>query len=473
LFKQSLPNSDTNEFNANPLLFKVDVDSNEFSERDWANSPRVEYASALYQKLAPPRTARVVDDSSGFKLETYGATHKEDHLEQVSSKELEISSSENNNYSKNVNQALTQELNLDDELRDNDEIKNKLDLKDLSLDQETAEKNSYNGEKIVNQTLSEQDLPLEAFLSEQNCENIATSIESLNDSIGNSNFISDQDQEELSEAVSSEINSDINDSLSNVSDVISEAAEEESKDLHSGVYAQGSLAELSELKIKYEDKNKVWNDERLQLTQKLEEAQNILEDKEKEYLENIELIEKNSNEKISSQLDILKEITNRVEEYTKTPDRLFEPMKRLSMHIAEQLVLAELNLSGSSIERLIQRCLDELSNRAESSVIVELNVQDKARLEELSGEATPYLQLRGVPGLQAGSVRVISDDTQVDDLITNRLEGLAHSLLGQPEIWKEKSPFFRQPLAQRESDVQDVRQRITAPDDTFEGNFND
>ena len=225
--------------------------------------------------------------------------------------------------------------------------------------------------------------------------------------------------------------------------------------------------------IKYEDKNKVWNDERLQLTQKLEEAQNILEDREKEYLENIELIEKNSNEKISSQLDILKEITNRVEEYTKTPDRLFEPMKRLSMHIAEQLVLAELNLSGSSIERLIQRCLDELSNRAESSVIVELNVQDKARLEELSGEATPYLQLRGVPGLQAGSVRVISDDTQVDDLITNRLEGLAHSLLGQPEIWKEKSPFFRQPLAQRESDVQDVRQRITAPDDTFEGNFND
>ena len=43
--------------------------------------------------------------------------------------------------------------------------------------------------------------------------------------------------------------------------------------------------------------SRVWNDERLQLTQKLEEAQNILEDKEKEYLENIELIEKNSNEK--------------------------------------------------------------------------------------------------------------------------------------------------------------------------------
>jgi flagellar biosynthesis/type III secretory pathway protein FliH len=148
-------------------------------------------------------------------------------------------------------------------------------------------------------------------------------------------------------------------------------------------------------------------------------------------------------------------------------------MKRLSMHIAEQLVLAELNLSGSSIERLIQRCLDELSNRSEPSIIVELNIQDKDRLEELSGEVSGHVQLRAVPGLQVGSVRVISDDTQVDDLITHRLEGMAHSLLGQPEVWREKSPFFRQPLAQRDSDVQDVKQRITASDDSFVENFND
>ena len=91
----------------------------------------------------------------------------------------------------------------------------------------------------------------------------------------------------------------------------------------------------------------------------------------------------------------------------------------------------------------------------------------------MSGEVSGHVQLRAVPGLQVGSVRVISDDTQVDDLITNRLEGMAHSLLGQPEIWREKSPFFRQPLAQRDSDVQDVKQRITASDDSFVENFND
>jgi Flagellar assembly protein FliH len=232
-------------------------------------------------------------------------------------------------------------------------------------------------------------------------------------------------------------------------------------------------SELSELKSQLDKKNNEWEEERSSLNKKLAEMQELIQIKEKEYTEQIQSLETNLSDKISAQVEVLKEVSSRVEEFTKSPERLFEPMKRLSMHIAEQLVLAELNLSGSSIERLIQRCLDELSNRSEPSIIVELNIQDKDRLEELSGEVSGHVQLRAVPGLHVGSVRVISDDTQVDDLITNRLEGMAHSLLGQPEIWRDKSPFFRQPLAQRDSDVQDVKQRITASDDSFVENFND
>ena len=74
------------------------------------------------------------------------------------------------------------------------------------------------------------------------------------------------------------------------------------------------------------------------------------------------------------------------------------------------------------------------------------------------------VQLQAIPSLQPGSVRVIVNDTQVEDLVEHRLEALAHGLLGQPEAWREKSPFFRQPLAQRESEVQDVSQRPALPD---------
>ena len=97
-------------------------------------------------------------------------------------------------------------------------------------------------------------------------------------------------------------------------------------------------------------------------------------------------------------------------------------------------------------------------------VTVELNAQDKARLQEIAGETLQHIQLQAVPGLQPASVRVIVNDTQVEDLVQHRLEALAHGLLGQPEAWREKSPFFRQPLAQRETDVQDVAQRPALPD---------
>jgi flagellar biosynthesis/type III secretory pathway protein FliH len=148
-------------------------------------------------------------------------------------------------------------------------------------------------------------------------------------------------------------------------------------------------------------------------------------------------------------------------------------LKRLSVHLAEQLVLAELNLSGASIERLIQRCLDELSSHSHQSITVELNSQDKARLQELSGEMFNNIQLHAVSSMQPGSVRVITDDTQVDDLIGHRLEALAQNLLAQPELWREQSPFFKQPWAQRDSDFEDVRQRPSLIADKFEENRDD
>ena len=174
--------------------------------------------------------------------------------------------------------------------------------------------------------------------------------------------------------------------------------------------------------------------------------------------------EKELREKIESELALLREVTQKLEAWAENPKQLFEPLKRLSVHIAEQLVLAELNVSGAAIERLVQRCLDELNLHGTPVVTVELNAQDKARLQEIAGETLQHIQLQAVPGLQPASVRVIVNDTHVEDLVQHRLEALAHGLLGQPEAWREKSPFFRQPLAQRETDVQDVAQRPALPD---------
>jgi len=168
-------------------------------------------------------------------------------------------------------------------------------------------------------------------------------------------------------------------------------------------------------------------------------------------------------EQMQAQLDpelaLLHEVTQRLQALVEKPQDLYEPLKRLALHVAEQLVLAELTLSGSAIERLVQRCLDELDLHGQGLVTIELNPQDKARLEEKAGDMLKNIQLHGLAQLKPGSVRVLANDTQVEDLVQTRLQALANSLLGQPEAWREQSSFFKQPLSQRDTEVTDAAPR--------------
>ena len=163
---------------------------------------------------------------------------------------------------------------------------------------------------------------------------------------------------------------------------------------------------------------------------------------------------------LDEQKVLLKEVTDKLQALSDNPQALFEPLKRLALHISEHMVLAELNLSGQAIERLVQRCLDEIDLHGQSQVLIELNPQDKSRLQEMAGDVMGQMQIQAVSTLQPGSVRVLVNDTQIEDLVQNRMQTLANSLLTQPEAWREQSVFFRQPLAQREGQAQDVPERV-------------
>ena len=164
---------------------------------------------------------------------------------------------------------------------------------------------------------------------------------------------------------------------------------------------------------------------------------------------------------LQEQLGLLGQLHDKLRAFSNDPQALFEPVKRLALHISEQLVLAELTISGQAIERLVQRCLDEIDLHGQSAVTVELNPQDKARLEDLGAEVIKQMQLLAVPGLHPGSVRLVVNDSQIEDLIEHRLQAMANRLLNQPELWREQSAFFRQPLAQRDGQVEDVPERVS------------
>lgn len=112
-------------------------------------------------------------------------------------------------------------------------------------------------------------------------------------------------------------------------------------------------------------------------------------------------------------------------------EQLFEPLKRLALHLAEQLVRAELTLSGAAIEQLVRQCLAHLDQPADKAVVC-LHPDDLERLRRL-GDATKGLRLEADARLQPGSVRVEVNDSLVEDLIEHRLEVLSRQLLGDAQ----------------------------------------
>ncbi|MEI6767907.1 MAG: hypothetical protein WCL48_03070, partial [Betaproteobacteria bacterium] len=336
MFKQSIPASQSNEFNANPLLFKEEVLSNEFSPRDWANAPRVEYESTLYRKMAPPRTARVVDDSSGFKLETYGAKQEEVHAVHHPSKSKDMGVEPQVDLSPNDDSSNISDENIKNGPLEASDLTEKTHL-EVDKSSQTAEQSNFEISENVDvvEVMSTHELHPSYDSDEVGPLTLDNNHHEEVENNESHSALKNENSENLDDRPLG--NTDISESSNlNVSDSNSNA----STSVQNQIAMQESLQELSSLKTQLELKNKEWDEERSQLNQKIQEIQDSLAYKENEYASNLQLIKENSNEKINSQLEILKEVTSRIEEFTKSPDRLFEPVKRLSMHIAEQLVLA-------------------------------------------------------------------------------------------------------------------------------------
>ena len=128
------------------------------------------------------------------------------------------------------------------------------------------------------------------------------------------------------------------------------------------------------------------------------------------------------------------------------PKKFFEPLKRLALHVAEQVVLGELQTSTVAIERLVQRCLDELDHPVHGAVVLELNPADKERLQAQGSDLIKGMRLEAIHDMLPGSVRVFANDTVVEDLVEHRLASLATALQVDVEAWRDKSPLLKPEL---------------------------
>ena len=161
-------------------------------------------------------------------------------------------------------------------------------------------------------------------------------------------------------------------------------------------------------------------------------------------------------QELAAQCAVLSAVTHDLNALLQDPKKFFEPLKRLAMHVAEHVVMKELSTSTEAIERLVQRCLDELDHPAKGAVVVELNPQDKERLQAQDSALVAGMRLDAVQGMKPGSVRVFANDTVVEDLVEHRLEALARSLLVDVEDWRAKSTLAQPEVEVSEPEVEDV-----------------
>ena len=163
----------------------------------------------------------------------------------------------------------------------------------------------------------------------------------------------------------------------------------------------------------------------------------------------------------------LESLERGLRELIEAPDQLHEPLKRLALHVAEQLVIGELSIAPQAIERLVRRCVEELDVQKGAPVRVEVHPDDLGPLQDLlkavsseghesaAGKAAPWI-LQANASVLPGSVRASANDAMVFDLVEHRLEALAGQLLRLPAVARQQSAFKPERLAARKAEVSQV-----------------
>ena len=146
---------------------------------------------------------------------------------------------------------------------------------------------------------------------------------------------------------------------------------------------------------------------------------------------------------LADTLRLLTEAAAQTKTLNDNPEQYFEPLKKLALHLAEELVRGELRQSPSAIERLIERSLEELEHPGKR-VLVALHPDDLRAVEAHGAKLGAGLVLQPDKTLVRGSVRVSSNDAVVQDLIQTRLTTLANNVLRDAETWRAHSSVLNE-----------------------------
>lgn len=119
--------------------------------------------------------------------------------------------------------------------------------------------------------------------------------------------------------------------------------------------------------------------------------------------------------------------SNRVSEF-------FEPLSKLSVHIAEQLVRGELTIGPVAITRLVQGCLDSIEGRLSTEEpVLKMHPSDLEMFLIGFDEKPSGVRFVADDGLARGDVSLQMDHSVIDDLLAKRMEQITQYVFGRLE----------------------------------------
>lgn len=140
----------------------------------------------------------------------------------------------------------------------------------------------------------------------------------------------------------------------------------------------------------------------------------------------------NAEAKVDKTIEQYRELTQKIRTASTRVSEFFEPVSRLSVHIAEQLVRGELTVGPVAITRLVQGCLDAIEERAsKQEPVLKMHPADlEMFLNGFDGEPTG-VSLVADDRLARGDVSLQMDHSVIDDLLSHRLEEIAQYVFGR------------------------------------------
>ena len=155
-------------------------------------------------------------------------------------------------------------------------------------------------------------------------------------------------------------------------------------------------------------------------------------DHEKECQQIREQTKADAEAKVDKEIQQYRELTQKIRTASTRVSEFFEPVSRLSVHIAEQLVRGELTVGPVAITRLVQGCLDAIEERAsKKEPILKMHPADlEMFLTGFDGEPTG-VSLVADDRLARGDVSLQMDHSVIDDLLSYRLDEIAQYVFGR------------------------------------------